>query len=323
MKKSDTLTLTATVLPENATDKRVVWSVADAADGTASAVTVSAGGAVTAADIGKATVVATTKDGGLTASCDILVVDPEIDEETLKTITPDETYTEGYTPVEETGKVDTALDTVPTVTLNGETVQIPVSLTYQPVFTYIGKSIAPKQVVEKFDKTAIVSGLTLKEGAKITDLSDLIDVKCTAKSNKNAGGREAAYFKAKVTINKKAKKSLSKEDYKILKKKVAAVNKELKKNKYKFTINRRSVTDGTLIVKVQMKKGVIKTKKGGKVSKVKSIKLVTTDPFDATKTITVTVPAKNYKIEVIDAKAGLVRVTGKKNFTGSTTVYVK
>ena len=56
---------------------------------------------------------------------------------------------------------------------------------------------------------------------------------------------------------------------------------------------------------------------------MKSIKLEIPDPSDATKTITVKVPAKNYKIEVVDAKAGLVRVTGLKNFTGSVTVYVK
>ena len=48
-----------------------------------------------------------------------------------------------------------------------------------------------------------------------------------------------------------------------------------------------------------------------------------TDPFDATKKITIKVPAKNYKIEVVDAKSGLVRITGLKNFTGSTTVYVQ
>ncbi|MCR5685372.1 MAG: hypothetical protein K6G81_08135, partial [Lachnospiraceae bacterium] len=84
----------------------------------------------------------------------------------------------------------------------------------------------------------------------------------------------------------------------------------------------RSLTDGVLSVKVQMKNDAIKTKKG-KVSKVKSIKLEIPDPSDATKTITVKVPAKNYKIEVVDAKAGLVRVKGLKNFTGSVTVYVE
>ena len=321
LKKGDTRTLTAKVLPENASNKEVEWSVTDTSIATVS------NGTVTAVEKGKTTVTATTKDGGFTASCEILVVDPEMSEEILKKITSDEKYEEGYTPAEETKKEDVPLNDIPKAKIDGEDVPVPVTVTYQPAVSYTGKNIKGEQLVEKFDKTSIISGLTLKDGAKITDPLKLIDIKYTNKSNKNAGNKDAAYFTAKITINKNAKKSLSAQDYKTLQKKVAAVSKELKKkaNRYKFTINKRSVTDGKLIVSVKKNadKSIKTKKKGGGIYKVNSIKLETVDPFDPTKTLTIKVPAKNYKIEVVDAKTGLVKVTGKKNFTGQATVYVK
>ncbi len=33
--------------------------------------------------------------------------------------------------------------------------------------------------------------------------------------------------------------------------------------------------------------------------------------------------SKDYSIEVIDAETGLVKITGKKNFTGSIVAYVQ
>lgn len=65
-----TLTLTATVTPENATEKGVTWSSDDSAVASVTA----AGGVVTAKKAGTATITATAKDGsGKTASCTVTV----------------------------------------------------------------------------------------------------------------------------------------------------------------------------------------------------------------------------------------------------------
>jgi hypothetical protein len=63
----DELTLTPTVLPANADDKSVSWSV------TGTAATVDKG-KVTAAEVGESTVTVTTTDGSKTASCVVTVI---------------------------------------------------------------------------------------------------------------------------------------------------------------------------------------------------------------------------------------------------------
>ena len=64
-------TLVATVSPENATDKTVVWESSD------EDVAKVAGGVVTAVGEGTAIITATTVDGGFTASCTVNVSEPE------------------------------------------------------------------------------------------------------------------------------------------------------------------------------------------------------------------------------------------------------
>ena len=66
-----TATLTATVKPNNATNKNVTWS----SDGT-SVATVDDTGKVTAISVGSATITATTQDGNKTATCTVTVTAP-------------------------------------------------------------------------------------------------------------------------------------------------------------------------------------------------------------------------------------------------------
>ena len=65
---NETLTLTATVAPENATNKAVTWS--SSSDAIA---TVTDEGVVTGVSAGEATITVTTEDGGFTATCAITV----------------------------------------------------------------------------------------------------------------------------------------------------------------------------------------------------------------------------------------------------------
>ena len=69
LKVGESITLEATVLPEDATDKSVTWTTSDEA-----VVTVDADGKVTAVGTGKATITATLNDNSvISASCDITV----------------------------------------------------------------------------------------------------------------------------------------------------------------------------------------------------------------------------------------------------------
>ena len=64
---SETLTLTATVAPEDATNKAVTWSSSDDLIATVE------DGVVTGVAAGDATITVTTVDGGFTATCEITV----------------------------------------------------------------------------------------------------------------------------------------------------------------------------------------------------------------------------------------------------------
>lgn len=66
-------TLTASVLPDDATNRNVNWISSDA-----SVATVDANGKVTAVKAGEATITVTTEDGGKTATCRVTVSDREI-----------------------------------------------------------------------------------------------------------------------------------------------------------------------------------------------------------------------------------------------------
>ncbi len=77
----ETTTLNATVLPYNATNKKVSWTSSN--EGVA---IVDENGVVTAVGVGKATITATTEDGGFSARCEVLV-DKPITSTTYKELT--------------------------------------------------------------------------------------------------------------------------------------------------------------------------------------------------------------------------------------------
>lgn len=64
----DTFSLTETILPENATNQKVIWS-----SNNPSVAVVSSIGNVTAMSVGTTTITATTEDGGYTADCIVTV----------------------------------------------------------------------------------------------------------------------------------------------------------------------------------------------------------------------------------------------------------
>lgn len=77
MTVGDIRTLTATVIPSNATDKSVTWSSSNT-----SVATVSSSGVVTAKAAGKATITVTTNDGRKVATCQVSIPNTEpIDDE--------------------------------------------------------------------------------------------------------------------------------------------------------------------------------------------------------------------------------------------------
>ncbi len=71
LEAGESLPLTATLLPENATNKMVSWSTSDA-----SVVTVNSSGVVVALGAGNAVITAVTADGGFSAACTLEVTAP-------------------------------------------------------------------------------------------------------------------------------------------------------------------------------------------------------------------------------------------------------
>lgn len=69
----NTMTLTVTVLPDNATNRNVAWTSSSTATAT-----VDNTGKVTAVALGSATITVTTADGGHTATCDVQVMSDKV-----------------------------------------------------------------------------------------------------------------------------------------------------------------------------------------------------------------------------------------------------
>ena len=107
-------TLTATVAPADATNKKVTWKSSDAA-----VATVDANGKVTAVKAGEATITVTTEDGGKTATCKVTVKPNLVSEITLAALA---IYVGESKAITATVKPDDATNKALTWTSSDETV---------------------------------------------------------------------------------------------------------------------------------------------------------------------------------------------------------
>ena len=159
-------TLTATVLPSNATNKDVTWSSSSAA-----VATVDANGKVTAVKAGSATITATTVDGGKTATCSVTVKAGTV-AVTGVTVSPTSlTLTEGETSTltatvspsnasNKTVKWESSKTSVATVDANGKVTAVKEGTATITVTTNDGGKKATCSVTVKAGKVA-VTGVTM------------------------------------------------------------------------------------------------------------------------------------------------------------------
>ena len=122
LKVGKTTKLTATVTPDNATDKTVVWSSGDE-----TVATVSEDGTVTAVAEGTATITAGTPDGAKTAACTVTVIAATAPTEYYEKVTSaPEDWSGEYLIVYETGKV--AFDgSLSTLDAEGNTIEVEIN----------------------------------------------------------------------------------------------------------------------------------------------------------------------------------------------------
>ena len=174
LQTGEQVSLTATVAPNNATDKSVTWS-----SSYSSVATVSNNGTVTAVAAGNAVITCLANDGsGVTATCEVTVTDPEpigiTISPTSKTIEQGETFTATYTltPSNATTTVTWSSDneSIATVTQDGIVTGVGVGSTFINVETANGKSAYCKLTVTAPQPTAIAlpKNVTVYVGGTLT-----------------------------------------------------------------------------------------------------------------------------------------------------------
>ncbi len=161
LKAGETVQLTATVLPENATDKSVIWSSSDTA-----IATVSEEGLVTAISEGSVTITVKTVSGDCTATVDV-----KIEPEATVSPTPTPSVTPSATP-SVTPSVTPSLTPSVTPTVTPEIPSIPDYPDYPTVTPDVPSEILPESVTVspaestlKVGKTCQLTATVLPESA--------------------------------------------------------------------------------------------------------------------------------------------------------------
>ena len=163
-----TETLTATVSPKDAANKKVTWKSSNAA-----IASVDANGKVTGVKAGEATITVTTEDGGKTATCKVTVSDKEIKvtgvklnkSETSLLVGGNETLTATVLPEDATNQNVTWKSDKPeiaTVDANGKVTAVKVGEATITVTTEDGGKTATCKVTVKA-ATVAVTGVTLNK----------------------------------------------------------------------------------------------------------------------------------------------------------------
>ena len=163
-------TLVATILPENATNKKVTWKSSNAA-----VATVDAAGKVTGVKAGEATITVTTDDGGKTATCKVTVSNKEVNvtgvtlnKATLTLIEgASETLTATVAPADATNQKVTWKSSnaaVATVDATGKVTAVKAGEATITVTTEDGAKTATCKVTVKA-ATVAVTGVTLNKSA--------------------------------------------------------------------------------------------------------------------------------------------------------------
>ena len=201
MKVGDTITLTATVAPKDATDKAVTWSSSDT-----KIATVDARGKVTAVASGTATITVTTKDGSKKASCTLNVEVPVV---AVSGVTLNKTTLELKVGVSETLLATVAPDNatnkevtwksnrkwVATVDENGKVTAVAGGSATITVTTNDGKKIATCEVTV----TVPVTGVTLDKTSISLETGQTETLRATVAPN-NASVKDVTWESSDSTV---------------------------------------------------------------------------------------------------------------------------
>ncbi len=294
--------LNAIVTSANAPDKSVTWSTGD--DKVA---IVDQTGMVTAIKAGQTTITVKTNVADKSATCMITVTKKSVGDDEKTTRISEEDVDALVIPekMEKTIESDS-------VKIRNENKAVSLSVSYDNATTYTGAVIKPDKQLNAHvntDDILVKAGIAGKTG------EEMFDVTFGGTNNKNAGSK--ATFYAKIKLKKGATKGMGKKEKKALNSAIAAANKALKNNPITYTINKASLADLSLEVHAKLKKRRIVVK-NGKLKNIKSVKVL----FPGKKKKT-TLKSSVYSQSEANVETGTVRITGKKNYTGSVTVIVK
>nr|MCR4584389.1 InlB B-repeat-containing protein [Lachnospiraceae bacterium] len=308
VKTGETKALTVSFTPENASDKTVSFTSSNE-----KVATVDDKGNVHGIKPGYSTITVTSKDGGYAASCKLIVSPERVDDTAERTwISPEDLAAYKIPEVKDTKVTTGSVKIGP----KGETkeVSVSISMNYIDAVTYTGKAITPDNCDELEYKTDLGNVLNAA-GISGKKAEDIFKLSYVGKS-RNAG--EGSFY-AKIALQSKLVKKgvITKQQEKDLKKLVKAVNKALKKNPVKFSINKASMVSLEPVeVHAKLKKDGSLNVKDGKLKGLKSVKARTDAKSDKLKKLS----KKLYTLENPDAATLKVKVKGAKNYTGWVTV---